>query len=153
MVGLTLIRDASRENAAMSAVHYDSYTAAREHLKDVLDTAESGQVVTVRRDSATAAVLSADRLRHLLASVVPSRVEVVAEAGEWSAFIPGLPVAAAAADYDALIGDVVDALREYAEDWPRLQQAPNHRENFGLVQLVSLSDDEELRRWITGSRE
>lgn len=137
----------------MSAVHYDSYTAAREHLKDVLDTAEGGQVVTVRRDSATAAVLSADRLRHFLASVVPSRVEVVAEAGGWSAFIPGLPVAAAAADYDAVIADVVDALREYAEDWPRLQHAPNHRENWGLVQLVTLSDDEQLRRWITGSRE
>ncbi|HUA43330.1 MAG TPA: prevent-host-death protein [Streptosporangiaceae bacterium] len=137
----------------MSVVHYDSYTAARDHLKDVLDTAESGQVVTVRRDSATAAVLSADRLRHFLASVVPSRVEVVAETDGWSAFIPGLPVAAAAADYDAAIADVVDALREYAKDWPQLQHAPNHRENWGLVQLVTLSDDEQLRRWITGSRQ
>src|ERR1700758_5516785 len=102
----------------MSVVHYDSYTAAREHLKDVLDSAESGQVVTVRRDSATAAVLSAERLRHFLASVLPSRVQVVAEAGGWSAFIPGLPVAASAADYDGMIADVVDSLREYAEDWP-----------------------------------
>ncbi len=134
-------------------VHYDSYTAAREHLKDVLDSAENGQVVTVRRDSATSAVLSADRLRHFLASVVPSRARVVAEAGGWSAFIPGLPVAAAAADYDALIADVVDALREYAQDWPRLQHAPNHKENWGLVQLVNLSDDEQLRRWITGSEQ
>lgn len=132
-------------------VHYDSYTAAREHFKDVLDSAESGQMVTVRRDSATAAVLSADRLRHFLASVVPSRVQVVAEAGGWSAFVPGLPVAAAAADYDAVIADVMDALREYAEDWPRLQHTPNHRENWGLVQLVTLSDDEQLRRWVTGS--
>lgn len=134
-------------------VHYDSYTAAREHLKDVLDSAESGQVVTVRRDSATAAVLSADRLRHFLASVVPSRVQVVAEAGGWSAFIPGLPVAASAADYDALIADIVDALREYAQDWPRLQHATNHKENWGLVQLVNLSDDEQLHRWITGSKQ
>lgn len=137
----------------MTALHYDSYTAAREHLKDVLDTAESGQVVTVRRDSATAAVLSADRLRRYLASVVQPGVEVVAEAGGWSAFIPGLPVAAAAADYEAMIADVVDALREYAEDWPRLQHAPNHRDNWGLVQLITLSDDEQLRRWITGVRE
>jgi prevent-host-death family protein len=47
----------------MSAVRYDSYTAAREHLKDVLDRAEQGQLVTVRRDSATAAVLDAARLK------------------------------------------------------------------------------------------
>jgi hypothetical protein len=135
----------------MSAVHYESYTAAREHLKDVLDHAQSGQVVTVRRDSATAAVLDAGRLRHFLASVVPPRVQVVPEAEGWSAFIPGLPIAAAAATFDAAVADVADALREYAEDWPDLQNAPNHRDNWGLVQLVGLSDDDQLRKWITGS--
>ena len=135
----------------MPAVHYESYTEARKNLKDVLDHAENGQVVTVRRDSATAAVLDADRLRHFLASVVPPCVQVVAEAEGWSAFIPGLPVAAAAASFEAAVGDVANALREYAEDWPRLQNAPNHRENWGLVQLVALSDDDQLRDWITGS--
>lgn len=31
-------------------------------------------------------------------------------------------------------------LREYAEDWQgRLFDAPDHRENWGLVQLISLS--------------
>jgi hypothetical protein len=135
----------------MPAVHYESYTAAREHLKDVLDHAENGQVVTVRRDSATAAVVDAERLRHYLASVVAPGVQVVAEADGWSAFIPGLPIAAAAATFEAAVADVADALREYAEDWPRLQKAPNHRERWGLVQLVALSDDDQLRRWITGS--
>lgn len=135
----------------MPAVHYESYTSAREHLKDVLDHAENGQVVTVRRDSATAAVLDADRLRHFLASVVPSCARVVAEADGWSAFIPGLPVAGAGATYDAAVADMADALREYAEDWPRLQHAPNHRGHWGLVQLVTLSDDDQLRQWITGA--
>jgi len=135
----------------MPGVHYESYTSAREHLKDVLDHAENGQVVTVRRDSATAAVLDAERLRHFLSSVIPPCVKVVPEAEGWSAFIPGLPIAAAAATFEAAIADVADALREYAEDWPRLQNAPNHREYWGLVQLVALSDDEQLRRWITGS--
>ena len=135
----------------MPAVHYDSYTKAREHLKDVLDQAENGQVVTVRRESVTAAVLDAGRLRHFLASVVPPCAKVVAEAEGWSAFIPGLPVAGAGATYDAAVADMADALREYAEDWPRLQHAPNHRERWGLVQLVALSDDDQLRQWITGS--
>jgi len=36
----------------MAAVHYDRYTQARAHLKDLLDAAERGRVATIRRDSA-----------------------------------------------------------------------------------------------------
>ena len=44
------------------------------------------------------------------------------------------------------------SLREYAEDWQlRLLNAPNHRDNWGLVQLISLSDDEQLRDWLVGA--
>ncbi|MFN2497362.1 MAG: type II toxin-antitoxin system prevent-host-death family antitoxin [Pseudonocardiaceae bacterium] len=57
----------------MSAVHYDSYTDARAHLKDLLDAAEKGHVATVRRESARTAVVDVERLRHLLASLVPLR--------------------------------------------------------------------------------
>jgi hypothetical protein len=43
-------------------------------------------------------------------------------------------------------------LREYAHDWQdHLLNAANHRENWGLVQLISLSDDEQLREWLVGS--
>ena len=135
----------------MPAVHYDSYTKAREHLKDVLDQAASGTAVTVRRESVTAVVLDAERLRHFLTSVVPPCVKVVAESDGWSAFIPGLPVAGAGPTYEAAVADTADALREYAQDWVRVQHAPNHRDNWGLVQLVALSDDDQLCRWITGS--
>jgi hypothetical protein len=135
----------------MPVVHYDSFTSAREHFKDMLDHAASGTAVTVRRESLTAVVLDAVALRHFLASVVPPCAEVVAEAEGWSAFIPGLPVAGAGATYDAAVADMADALREYAEDWQRLQFAANHRSNWGLVQLVALSDDDQLRQWITGS--
>lgn len=136
----------------MPEVHYDSYTDARNNLKTLLDAAESGLVATVRRDSATAVVLDAGRLRHFLASVVPSRAQVVQEAGGWSVFIPGLPVAADGETFDEAISEMVDALREYAEDWQdHLLHAPNHRKNWGLVQLISLSDDEQLREWLAGS--
>ena len=41
---------------------------------------------------------------------------------------------------------------EYAEDWQdRLLDAPNHVGNWGLVQLISLSDDNQLREWLVGS--
>ena len=47
---------------------------------------------------------------------------------------------------------MVDALREYAQDWQdHLLTAVNHRDNWGLVQLISLSDDEKLREWLVGS--
>ncbi|MDQ2585723.1 prevent-host-death protein [Saccharothrix yanglingensis] len=136
----------------MPAVHYDSYTDARAHLKDLLDAAEKGRVATVRRDSSTTAVVDVKRLRHFLASTVPSHAQVVPEAGGWSVFIPGLPVAADGASFDEAITEMIDALREYAEDWQqRLLDAPNHRANWGLVQLISFSDDEQLRDWLVGA--
>jgi Antitoxin of toxin-antitoxin, RelE / RelB, TA system len=142
---------AKTEGAAMPAVHYDSSSDARANFKDLLDAAGNGQVATVRRDSGTAAVLDAKRLRHFLAVVVPSRAKVVAEAGGWSLFIPGLPLAADGDTLDDAITDMIAALREYALDWQdRLLNAPNHRDNWGLVQLVELSTDDELRTWLQG---
>jgi Antitoxin of toxin-antitoxin, RelE / RelB, TA system len=136
----------------VSAVHYNSYSDARAHLKDLLDAAERGRVATVRRESASAAVLDAARLRRFLAAVVPSRAQVVAEACGWSVFIPGLPVAADGPTFDEAIDEMVATLREYAEDWQdRLLDAPNHRDNWGLVQLISLSDDDQLRDWLAGT--
>lgn len=136
----------------MSAVHFESYTDARTHLKDLLDAAEQGRVATVRRDTKTAAIVDVERLRHFLASIVPSHAQVVPEAGGWSVFIPGLPVAADGASFDEAIDEMIDALREYAEDWQeRLLDAPNHRDSWGLVQLISFSDDEQLRDWLVGA--
>ncbi|GAA1396245.1 type II toxin-antitoxin system HicB family antitoxin [Catellatospora coxensis] len=136
----------------MSAVHYDSYTDARTHLKDLLDAAERGRVATVRRDSRTTAFVDRERLRHFLSVVSPSQAQVVAENGGWSVFIPGLPVAADGATFDEALDEMVLALREYAEDWQdHLLDAPNHAGNWGLVQLVSLSDDEQLRDWLVGA--
>ncbi|GAA4856626.1 prevent-host-death protein [Saccharopolyspora cebuensis] len=136
----------------MSAVHFDSYTDARAHLKDLLDAAERGQVATVRRDSARTAVVDVERLRYFLGSLVPSRAQAVPEEGGWSVFIPGLPVAADGATFSEAITEMVQALREYAEDWQeRLLDAPNHREHWGLVQLIGLSDDDQLADWLVGS--
>jgi predicted RNase H-like HicB family nuclease len=135
----------------MPAVHYDSYTDARNNLKQLLDAAESGHVATVRREDATSVVLDAGRLRHFLASVVPSHAQVVPEAGGWSVFIPGLPVAADGESFEVAVDERVGALREYASDWQdHLLAAPNHAKNWGLVQLICLSDDSQLAEWLAG---
>lgn len=137
----------------MSAVHYESHTEARTHLKDLLDAASEGRVATVRHATGRAAVVDVSRLRRCLASVCPSNAQVVSEAGGWSVFVPGLPVAADGATFDEAIGEMADALREYAEDWQeRLRTAPNHQDNWGLVQLIALSDDEEPRDDLAAAR-
>lgn len=131
------------------AQHEKSYSEARAHLKDLLDSAEAGQTATVRRGSGRVAFVDAERLRYALSRLVPARAEVIAEGGGWSAFVRGLPVAADGVTFDEAVGELVDALREYAEDWvDHLRLAPNHKENWGLVQLVLLSDDEQLRDWL-----
>ena len=133
----------------MAKVHFNSYSAARAHLKEILDAAEQGRVATVSRDDAESAVVDAARLRYYLASLIPSRAQVVPESGGWSVFIPGLPIHADGATLDEAVDEMVDALREYSDDWQdHLLDAPNHRESWGLVQLISLSDDDELRAWL-----
>lgn len=136
----------------MDVLMFDSYSDARAHFKDLLDAAERGRPAIVRRDDARAAVVNADRLRYFLARLFPARAETVAEGGGWSVFIPGVPIAADGASFDEALDEMVDALREYAADWQdHLLDAPNHRNNWGLVQLISLSDDDQLKAWLAGS--
>jgi predicted RNase H-like HicB family nuclease len=136
----------------VSGVHCDSYSEARAHLKDLLDAAERGRLATVRRNSSTTAVVDVERLRHFLAALSPARAQVVPEADGWSIFIPGVPVAADGSTFDEAISEMVVALREYAEDWQdHLLDVPNHRDHWGLVQMIGLSSDEQLGAWLTGS--
>ncbi|MER6561516.1 prevent-host-death protein [Streptomyces sp. NPDC001027] len=148
-----LIPRALRE-VGMSAIHFESYTEARAHLKELLDAADEGRVATVRRASGCAAVVDVERLRRYLSSVCASRTEVVAEADGWSIFIPGLPLAADGPTFDDAVNEMVCVLREYADDWQqRLRLAPNHQDNWGLVQLIALSDDRQLVDWLVGVRQ
>jgi hypothetical protein len=53
---------------------------------------------------------------------------------------------------DTLLGaidDLIGTLRVYAEDWnDRLYKAPNHAQHRSLVELIELSEDEQLREWL-----
>jgi antitoxin (DNA-binding transcriptional repressor) of toxin-antitoxin stability system len=137
------------EKVVSSQVEYRSAREAREHFKDILDAADDGRPATVTRDARRVAAVDADRLVHFLTSVRPSGAEAVAENDGWSLFIPGLPVAADGATLDEAASEMVDALRDYAEEWAdHLRLAPNHAENWGLVQIVALASDEQLRDWL-----
>ena len=131
--------------------HYGTFTAARANLRGVLDAAREGLVTTVQREHERYVVLRADAFRRDLATLLPANATVLAEGGGWSAVLPGVPVHGDADSFDGAVDDLVEALREYAEDWNvRLRRAPNHEGHRLLVELVELSDDGQLRDWILG---
>lgn len=130
-------------------VHYDTVSEARDHFADLLNAAEAGVPATVRRNAARAAVVDADRLRYFLVRTRPAQAEAVAEGDGWSIMLPGLPIAADGATFDEALDEVVQALREYAADWAsHLRHAPNHEQNWSLVQIIDLSTDDELKDWL-----
>lgn len=133
----------------MTQIAYRSAREAREHFKDFLDAADNGRPATVTRDDRRVAAVDADRLVTFLMQICPSNAQAVAENNGWSLFIPGLPVAADGATLDEAAEEMIDALRDYAQAWvDRLRLAPNHTDNWGLVQIVSLASDDQLREWL-----
>lgn len=131
--------------------HFTSYTHARRDLRSVLDAADLGVVTTVERDAETYVVVVAKDQRANLAALRPANAQVVAEGGGWALVLPGLPLHGDGRTFDDAVDDAVDALREYADDWnERLRTAPNHRQHRVVVELVELSTDDELRRWLLG---
>jgi len=129
--------------------HYPTTTQARDELPTLLDDAHVGRVVTVSRKGERYAVVDAARLLNKLMEVRPARAVVVAEGGGWAALLPGLPVHGDGDTFDAAITDLMDALREYAEDWnERLFGVPNHKDNWDVVEIVELADDDQLKAWL-----
>ena len=135
-----------------NAVWFDSMSEGRTHLRELLDAASRGYPAGLRREQVGFAVIDTRRLRQLLA-VQDQRPEVVAEADGWSVFIPGIPVAADGETLPEAVDEMVIALRDYAADWiDRLSTAPNHADNWWLVQLVELSSDDELADWLAAGQ-
>ena len=131
--------------------HFPTLRSGREHLKDVLDAAASGRPASISRDDVRIAAVDAERLVEFMAKVLPANAQLVPEAGGWSVFLPGLPIAADGATYDEALDEAVLALRDYADAWTeRLRLAPNHANNWGLVQLVEAATDERLKAWLAG---
>lgn len=134
-------------------VLYLSYTDTRAVFSEVLDTADAGSPFGIRRHDTFLSLVESRRLREILMDSRRLRwPEAVAEAGSWSVLLPGTPVAADGTDIAEAVDEFVSALREYAEDWQaRLRFAPNHRQHWPIVQLVSLASDIDLAEWARDS--
>ena len=109
---------------------------ARSHMTDLTDAALSGRPVSYARDGRQVAVVDAERLRGALSKLHPARAVAFHEGGGFA----------------EAVREMVIALREYAADWDdHLLNAPNHANNWGLVQIIALSTDEQLATWVRGT--
>ena len=135
----------------MPAVQYYRFTDARTHLKELLDAAEEGRPAAVIRQHRSTVLVDRPRFVRYLMALNAGRVELVPDGDAWLAVLADSPISAEGDDAADAIDELIDAMREYAEDWSaRLRLASNHEQNWGLVQLVDHSSDDELRAWITG---
>lgn len=134
-----------------AAAHFSTLREGRTHLKEVLDAAVEGRPASVTRDHRRVAAVDADRLADFLAHARPANAELVAENDGWSIYVPGLPLAAEGVSLEKALDEMVLTLRDYADAWSeRLRLAPNHEQNWGLVQIIELSSDARLKAWLQG---
>jgi hypothetical protein len=128
---------------------YSSAASARQNFKQMLDGAAAGVPVTVRRDKEVFALTQADKLRRHFAETTSPRLRLGQEDGVWIASMDHRPFVAEGRSEEEAIYNLVEDLREYAEDWAEhYEAAPRHKREWGLVQLVSLSTDSELVEWL-----
>lgn len=135
----------------MALLKFDSFPDARANLEELLDAALQGRTVVVQRRSDASALVDRARFLSSLQVFNADRVQVIPDDDRWVAAVDHAPLAGEGETADEAVDDLIDALRDYSDDWAdRLWHAPNHDANWALVQLVDLSDDQELHGWIMG---
>lgn len=125
---------------------------ARDHWASLLDAAEGGDAVVVRRKDAVV-MLRREELDALLAERFPFEPQVSISRDSVAIWDPALPVHAEGPDYDAAEDAFLEALVDYASLWvEELRHAPNHKDHAGTVQRIAIyaGDREELRRVVFG---
>ena len=132
--------------------HFSSLGEARAHLPQLTDAAVAGRPVSYSRDGRQIAAVDAARLRDALSQLHPARAEVFREDGQVGMVISELGLAVEGGTFDDAVSELVIALKEYAADWDdHLLNAPNHANNWGIVQLIALSTDAQLAGWVRGA--
>ena len=132
--------------------HFSSLGEARAHLPQLTDAAVSGRPVSYSRRGRRVAAVDAYRLRDALAKLHAARADVFREDGRVGMVISELGLAVEGGTFDDAVTELVIALKEYAVDWgDHLVNAPNHANNWGIVQLIAFSTDAELTGWVRGA--
>lgn len=135
----------------MTTLDYATFTDARSHLKEAYDRASRGTTVRLGRDGDRLALVSQPRLREYFAATVAPELRVGQEDDRWIASMDARPFVAEGRDAESAIDELAVELREYADDYEiHYAHASNRQSEWGLVQLVLLSNDAELAEWLRG---
>ncbi len=135
----------------MSVMEYQDVTDVSYHITEALTAARDGVPVSVVQDSQRYALVEVDRLLKTFAAASP-RARVVHDGDRWCLFVPGLPVLAEGFTVNDMLDDAIAVLHEYADDWiDGVCGSAGTDTQWNVVQLVSLSTDEQLRGWLVGA--
>jgi hypothetical protein len=139
-------------------LHYDTFKDSRDHLAEVLDAAQDGLMVSLRRGrsrrdirAGSVAVVKTAVLQDLLEKIVADSIEASYNADDQlhTVAVRGLPLAAEGESLSDAFDDLVDEIRDYCDDWvDRLRFAANHEGNIPLVYLAQTMSDDELHAWL-----
>lgn len=135
----------------MPLAQFDTVAEARARFKEMIDAASNGGVGVVHRSGEAYALVPAELMRKQLLASLPTRPEVFREDDGVGLALPGMPFATEGSSLEEAARDMLLALREYSEDWPRLRHAPNHAPMATLVPFIDLCSDEQLLDWLTGA--
>lgn len=132
-----------------ATVSYSS-TEARTHWRDIMNASSQGVPVTIgRHGSAVSAVTDAGRLREYLAETLDPHALTFVEGGVHAIILDRRGFASEGETLEDAIEDMLHQLREYVDDWgEHYSTAPNHQDNWALVQMISMSSDSQLREWL-----
>lgn len=134
-------------------LEYQSISAARSAISEIYNTAEGHLAVAITREKdAPVAVIRQDHLKKALQALCSLEPQVrFASDGTVSMWLDGLPVSGEGESFDLAGQDLIDSLRDYAKTWIEdLREYPNHKNRWDVVNLVLLSNDDEMRAFLFG---
>lgn len=134
-------------------LEYRTISAARNAIGEIYNTAERHLAVAITRENdAPVAVIRQDHLKKALQALCLLEPQVrFSSDGQVSMWLDGLPVSGQGETFDAAGQEIIDSLREYAKTWVEdLRDYPNHKHRWDVVNLVLLSDDDEMRAFLFG---
>lgn len=129
----------------MSGAEY-KISEAREKFSAIYERAALGGVTVISKGSERRmAAVPVDRLAKTLALVAPLAAQVSFSEHGVAAWLPNLPVHAQGADLDQAMGNLAEALIDYADLWEsQLNSAENHQGNWAIVARARLLDHDQL---------
>ncbi|MDP1711843.1 MAG: hypothetical protein Q8K86_05240 [Candidatus Nanopelagicaceae bacterium] len=134
-------------------LEYRTISAARKAIGEIYNTAERHIAVAItREDDAPVAVIRQDHLKKALQALCPLEPQVrFSPDGQASIWLDGLPVSGQGESFEEAGDELIDSLRDYAKTWVEdLREYPNHKHRWDVVNLVLLSNDDELRAFLFG---